>query len=327
MFQTNTPQLSFNSDTDKSSKSSTTAWWGDVAHYATIFNTLLFAGTVAFYMNNDAASKADSSSNSSILDNLLDPAWKNQGFCIAHADEPYFTSHDMCLYVDAAAALVLTGVYLALRNTKGLEHANPLLATGIPGILGHGMGHGALAYAVRAGTMNDADSKKLGIDLLRGQGLTVAAAVLQQLPYLVFWLTLIKASLPNVKIVWVVLVAIVAQFLQLFVPTQFGFTYVQTVLMVAFSLNQLARPKSDKDFSYALYPAAVGFPLSMTGWMESTQCSNFVMDWLYGHVVYDAYIPCSMLLWYLTCYRRACNATSYSTTSTAVDTSGKEKTL
>jgi hypothetical protein len=55
---------------------------------------------------------------------------------------------------------------------------------------------------------------------------------------------------------------------------------------------------SEKDFSYALYPVLVGLPLStFLGWLESTRSPAFVMDsYLYGRdVVYDAFIPCSML--------------------------------
>ena len=54
--------------------------------------------------------------------------------------------------MDVVAAVVLTTVYLMLRKQPGMELANPLLKTGIPGVLGHGIGHGALAYAARAGS-------------------------------------------------------------------------------------------------------------------------------------------------------------------------------
>jgi hypothetical protein len=146
----------------------------------------------------------------------------------------------------------------------------------------------------------------------------------QVVPLTIFWMCLIKASLPNVKTATVAVVVLGAQFFQLFVPNQFGFTYVQTVLMLAFSLNQLNRPTKEKDFSYALYAALVGLPVTMVGWMESTQCSAFVMDYLYGHVVYDAYIPCSMLVWYLTCYHRAVRA-NYETSSSISSTMDQKK--
>lgn len=332
MFRINTKSLSFNSDSDDN-KATVHSWTGDVAHYAILINTLLFAGTVAFYMNdktadtsmNKAGIGTDQSANSTNNILVLDAVWKKQGFCVAHADEPYYTSHDVCLYFDTVAAIVLAVLYFTLRNCNGMDNANPLLANGIPGVFGHGIGHGFLAYAARSGTMTADNAALLGWELLRNtmskQGIT--AAFLSVVPLTFFWLALIKASLPNKSLATVAVTATVAQFLQLVVPGQLGFTYVQTVLMLAFSLNQLARPVQEKDFSYALYPVLVGFPLTVVGWMESTQCSAFVMDWLYGHVVYDAFIPCSMLVWYLSCYSRAVRTNS----SSSMSADKKKKTL
>ena len=88
---------------------------------------------------------------------------------------------------------------------------------------------------------------------------------------------------------------------------KFDFTYVQTVLMTCFSFKELLqRPRAEKEnISYPLFAAIVTLPLSYVGWMETTQCSSFVRDYLYGHVVYDAYIPISILMWYLLCYAHA----------------------
>jgi hypothetical protein len=338
MFRINTKSLSFNSDSDNDANKATTASTiGDVAHYATLLNTLLFAGTVALYMNGGGGDKSADSGSKFVADSVnstnsvlvLDATWKEQGFCIAHADEPFYTSHDVCLYVDTIAAMLLGVLYLTLRNKPGMSNANPLLSSGIPGVFGHGVGHGFLAYGSRSGAMTSENAGLLGYEVMRNMyqtdGLLTAAT--KQLPLTFFWLTLIKASLPNKSLVTVLTVAVVAQFLQLFVPGQLGFTFVQTVLLLAFSLNQLARPVSEKDFSYALYPVLVGFPLTVVGWMESTQCSAFVMDYLYGHVVYDAFIPCSMLVWYLACYSRAVlggNVNGNVNTTTSTD---KKKTL
>jgi hypothetical protein len=326
MFRINTKSLSFNSDTDKDSSRS--AIVGDVAHFAILINTLAFAGTVALYMLGGVDDSNSKSSNSNSTNNILvlDEVWKEQGFCVAHADEPYFTSHDVCLYVDTVAAVVLTVLYFTLRNTNGMQNANPLLASGIPGVFGHGIGHGALAYATRSGAMT-ADAALVGWEIMRNTYLAEGlwAAFTSAVPYTFFWMTLLKASLPNKSTATVAVVAVLAQFLQLFVPGQLGFTYVQTVLMMAFSLNQLARPATEKDFTYALYPVAVGFPLTLVGWMESTQCSAFVMDWFYGHVVYDAFIPSAMFVWYLACYSHAVSANKEtSSTSSSTD---KKKTL
>jgi hypothetical protein len=336
MFRTYTASLSFNSDKDDKASSrmtSTAAVVGDMAHYAILVNTVLFAGTVALYMNVDD-NGVDSSSmmKANVTNhptNILDDVWKEQGFCVAHADEPYFTSHDVCLYADVAAAAILAVVYYMLHRTPGMELANPLLATGIPGIIGHGIGHGALAAGNRSGVVAADDAARTGMEILTKLWQTddnqMKAILTQIVPLTFFWITLIKASLPNVKTVTVAVVVMAAQFFQLLVPNQFGFTYVQTVLMLAFSLNQLNRPVQEKDFSYAMYAAVVGLPVTMVGWMESTQCSAFVMDYLYGHVVYDVYIPCSMLVWYLTCYHRAVRANETSSSTSGMDK--KKKTV
>jgi hypothetical protein len=253
MFRINTKSLSFNSDKDDN-KATITSTIGDVAHYATLVNMLFFAVTVALYMKGDGNSNskfvADSTNTTnSVL--VLDATWKEQGFCVAHADEPFYTSHDVCLYVDTIAAALLTVLYFTLRNKPGMSNANPLLSSGIPGVFGHGVGHGFLAYSLRSGTMTTENAGLLGYEVMRNMyaadGLLTTATT--QLPLTFFWLTLIKASLPNKSLVTVLAVAVLAQFLQLFVPGQLGFTYVQTVLLLAFSLNQIARPAQEKDFA------------------------------------------------------------------------------
>jgi len=109
----------------------------------------------------------------------------------------------------------------------------------------------------------------------------------------------------NLKNSQIVVAAAIVVAAQLFIPNIFGFTFTQTILMLAFSINQLCRNVKEKDFAYAMYPTLVGLPLTMVGWMESTQCTNFVRDMFYGHLVYDAFIPISMLVWYCWCYARA----------------------
>ena len=265
---------------------------GDSAHAVTLVSTLAFTYMAGRYMND---------SN----DTFFDTSWKRDGFCVAHAEVEYWNSHDVCLYLDMVMAALLGLVYLALRDTPGMEAANMFLFANIPGIVGHGIGHGAVGKQMR----------DLGLE-----GLEAAAAatqkgffdadqtsmnIAQQLGlFFVFWAGLLKASMINIQTKYLIPCVMVAMVGNTLVPANFGFTYVQTILVLTFSMNQLMRPASEKDYFYATYPLFVGFPLTLVGWMESTQCSKFVRDYMYGHVVYDAYIPIANLAWYLVCYGR-----------------------
>ncbi len=229
---------------------------------------------------------------------FFDSQWKQEGFCITNRDVPFWNSHDMCLYVDTAMALLASLMFLAWRKDPGMERANVIFQSGVPGILLHGFGHGTLGKAIREGTMNIDEGRKLVIETILEKvdgPLHVAASMI---PLLAFWFFLSKASMPQLPNVYIVVAAILAVLRQLWTSNDFGFTYVQTILMLQFSINQLARPKEEKDFGYLLYPVIVGLPLTMIGWMESTMCSTMVRDFLYGHLAYDAYIPIAMMTWY-----------------------------
>jgi hypothetical protein len=229
----------------------------------------------------------------------FDETWKEEGFCVTNKDVKYWNSHDVCFYYDTAAALVLAVVYIFYSKSQSPQVNKELFAS-IPGILGHGIAHGALGYAMRTDSSSDA-WETIYQRSTNGSSST-SELILGLTALLVFWLSLIKASLPcsyrDVGLITILVMAI-----QTFIPQVFGFTYVQTLLLVFFSVAQISRPEEEKGFSYALYPAIVGFPLALISYLESTQCSTFVKDWLYGHVVYDAYIPASILAWYLECHK------------------------
>jgi len=274
---------------------------GNAAHVLTLISTVSFAWAVATKFHDEPPEA-----------NVFDSSWRENGFCVTNVDVPYWNSHDACLYFDTVAGIVLAVVYWFLSSAPGMELANGQMKMGIPGIVAHGLGHGAVGAAMRTGQGLPDDPYETGFATYRNMESTALLA--SQVTNVVFWLCLLKASMPNVKNGWIVLASAASIAAQLFVPQIFGFTYVQTVLMIAFSVNQLLRDVSEKDFHYALYPAMVGFPLTLIGWMESTQCTSFVKDSLYGHLAYDGYIPLSMLGWYLACYLKASAAAKTSST-------------
>eukprot|EP00978_Attheya_sp_CCMP212_P011261 scaffold27679_cov49-Attheya_sp.AAC.3 len=280
---------------DGATQPSSYAFIGDMTHVIVLLSTIIFAVMVGLQMNSAAIG-------------IFDPIWKEQGFCISNPDKRFFTSHDMCLYFDVLASGVLGLVYWKLQKSPGMEIPNDYMKSGIPGIVGHGIGHGAIAAGIRA--LKDETGEESEMGTLMEQFLkepTPLKIAFSVIPLVLFWLTLLKGTMPNVKKWSTVATIMVPVFIvQMFIPNQFGFTYVQTVLFVAFSGNQLAlKPDKKDNIAYALYPVVVGFPVTLVGWMESTQCTAFVRDFFYGHLIYDAYIPVAMLFWYVFCYLQA----------------------
>jgi hypothetical protein len=271
-----------------SSSSSYFTSLGDSIHAATLVSTLAFTYMAGRFMND---------SN----DTFFDASWKRDGFCVAHGEVEYWNSHDVCLYVDVVMATLLGLVYVALQNTPGMEAANTLLFSNIPGILGHGIGHGVAGKKIRELGLEAASAAQRG----GGYNDQTSMELAQMMGFFfVFWAGLLKSSMNHIQTKYLIPCVLFVMVGNTLVPGNFGFTYVQTILMVAFSMNQLWRPASEKDYFYATYPLFVGFPLTLVGWMESTQCSKFVREYMYGHVVYDAFIPIATLTWYLVCYAR-----------------------
>jgi hypothetical protein len=256
---------------------------GNAVHVASLVSALVFAFCTVHFFQSDV---------------LFDAEWRKQGFCVTHADTPYLTSHDLCLYLDTVLAILFGIVYLFLYKSPGMESANALVKFNIVGLLGHGIGHGLLAQAMRDGKMEPDGAGPMDENTLTDNWVVHEAGLL------IFWLSLLKSSMSELNMVYVFVFAQVAQAVSIsIVPLQLRFTYVQTVLFLAFSVNQLSRPKKSKDFEYALYPALVGLPLTVIGWLESTQCSSPLVQTFQGHVIYEAYIPISAMVFYFVCYR------------------------
>jgi len=282
---------------------------GDAAHVVTLVSALAFA--IAVVRRRE----------------IFDPAWRRDGFCVANLDVPYWTSHDLCLYFDVLAAAILAAVYVAIngwgrkagKSPPGLETANDLIKKHIPGIVAHGIGHGMIGLDIRNRPDRYGPDNEYGMytsyeSLMEhsGEGILSAGTIRELLPAAVFWWFLVKSScgysLDSSKVAAVVAVGMS---IQMFVPRMYAFTYVQTFLMAAFALDQTMRPRAEKDsLAYALYPVVVSVPVTLMGWAESTMCTRFVRDNLYGHLAYDANIPVSMLVWYLACYFHAIHGTT-----------------
>jgi len=225
-----------------------------------------------------------------------------------------------------------------------MERVNEIFGPSILGILAHGIGHGAVAHRMREMGLptlaeeDDLDKTTideninerimeinmmddiLGVGEVSERGRNVFVMVC-------FWVGLMKAALPNLRMAPFAAMVLAAMAGQQFVDRQFAFTYVQTILLVAFSVNQLARKKEEKDFVYATHPMVVGVPVTFIGWIESTQCSAFVKDSFYGHLIYDGFIPVAMLVWYVVCYLQIKESrdNSFESIAKTADRKGKVK--
>jgi len=265
---------------------------GDAGHAVTLLSTLAFAVAVGVY-----AGDLESTF-------LFDRQWKADGFCVSGKEAAFWTSHDLCLYVDLAMAALLGLLYLLLKSTKGLEGANKYIVPNIFGIAVHGIGHGNIARNLRYYENKDSDEDNFSLSLMvRMQEESFSRVVSQEAPLVIFWVGLVWASMPQSKKSLVILVSILAYLGQQLTTAAMVFTYVQTVLILSFSLNQTRLETQEKStYFYAIYPLVVSFPTTLVGWIESTQCSSFVREKFYGHLIYDGYIAVSMVVWYLMCY-------------------------
>jgi hypothetical protein len=303
---------------------------GDIANVTCIASTLIYALAVVV--------ESCSSSSSSL--SLFDEAWKRDGFCVTNGDVPYQNSHDLCLYVDSILVSLFGLAYYAgllpalPKNDSSTMAADveQLFQLNLVATAAHGLAHGGIAAAIRDGTVAAHDQSSIGMEWLHGSSNSFARLSLQELfikllPNLIFWLAFLKVILPNVHNGYVLLGIWPIQLMQVFVPTQLSFVFVQTVILLLFSVKQLLRPKHEKDgcngngsgFAYASLPIITSIPTTLIGWMESTMCSTLVRDAFYGHLLYDVYTMVGMVLWYCACAHHSKQGTPDATLAKKVD--------
>jgi len=265
---------------------------GNRAHLATIANASIYAIAVVAF--NDSS--------------IFDATWKPHGFCVANQDVPFFNSHDLCFYFDTFASIIFGLIYYTIKDVPGMGHANDLVKFNVFGIFAHGLGHGLTSHVMRHGMGVEVDDEMKDMTDAFHDNPTFETFILRSpgwVAFLIFWMGLLRGSMPMVSWKAIAPLSIIAVSLNIFVRDQFAFTYVQTVLLFAFSFNQLCRPGKEKraSFEYALFPMVTALPLIAIGWLESTQCDAFLVG-IGGHLVYDAYIPISLIVFYLICWKK-----------------------
>lgn len=268
---------------------------GNTAHIISFVNISIFA--LALAVANDSSS-------------LFDASWQSNGFCVINKQIPYWNSHDLCLYYDALVSLVLGVVYLIVKNKDGMKKMNEIMFPQIFGILFHGFGHGNIARVIRKEMVmeDEDDASNMEPESMNNEMDLISLIKSNSLMFF-FYFFLLKASANKISS-WKLLsiMALISQSIGSQINRQYAFTYVQTILMVVYHIDQLffSTEKEKNCFEYMIVPIIMGLPVGFIGWMESTQCSSpsGVMEYLGGHFIYDAYIASSTLLVYLICWVR-----------------------
>jgi hypothetical protein len=223
---------------------------------------------------------------------FIDDAWKKDGFCIQNIDIPFWSSFDTCLYVDVIFSIVLFLMYQSWKDIPGMETSSNIVPSFIAGTLGHGIAHAAMAVKLRDGSYgNDDENESPVIQIWQAVVFCV-----------VFWFPLLTATMPKMKKQYVFYIASIVTFLQGGLKKELGFAYVQTIISLAFHTSQLMLSTEEKNRrEYITLPLSALLPI-VTSWNEILFCESYFRS-MGGHVLYDASIIISYIVFYLDCYR------------------------
>jgi hypothetical protein len=180
--------------------------------------------------------------------------------------------------------------------------ADHLVFHAILGAMGHAAGHALIANAIRLQVYPPGHMTPF--DAVRDDPIWIALAKLGP-GYPLFWMPLVQTYMSNTAKGRVALVAFLCMLGSLFLPTRLGFAYTQSVLFAGLSIDQLLLPASEKGFVYTLWPIMTVIPSAVFSWIEATGCTTYpIMVKFGGHVVYDAFMASSYVLFYLICWLR-----------------------
>jgi len=238
---------------------------------------------------------------------VVDEHWKKDGFCIQNIDVPYWSSFDYCLYVDVLFSVVLGAMYFAWRDIPGMESSSASVPALIAATLGHGIAHGAMAVKFRDGSYHQHEDDA---EVAR----PFVPALWQMLVFCaIFWFPLLKAAMPKIENQYVAVLSAFVTYGQGFVKKELGFAYVQTIVNIAFHISQLMLSSDEKNRrEYMMMPMANVLPI-VVAWNEVLFCDSYFRS-AGGHVLYDASIIVSFIVFYLDCYSFSTKSTSKSLT-------------
>lgn len=223
---------------------------------------------------------------------IFDEQWVEDGFCIVNKEIPYWTSHDLCLYLDVVLVLIGWRIYSRLSGSSPeMKAMDDLMKFNLMGHLGHGAAHGFIAYHLYRTPSDRTDEMAAGSRNTLENFLQVDTMLL--IPgiwlFLAFWFGLLRGVIPKGSNRTIALLTVLVSTGQLFVKEVFSFGYVQAVLAIAFTISQVGLPAKEKEFSY-LATSTASVAVSLVPWVEALACQSLASK-LGGHLIYDASIP------------------------------------
>ena len=252
---------------------------GNIVNSAVLGGAIAYAAVVVYYSRPGATG-------------VLDPQWKEDGFCIQNKEVDYLSSFDTCLYVDVIFSAVLGALYFKWKDLPGMEISSKIVPMVILSTLGHGFAHGKMAAEGRS-------------DGWEHEGIREIPPWPHLIAFIaLFWLPLLKASMPRVNTFLVAIAAFLATYLPILaggLKKELNFAWIQTVVSIAFHCSELSLPPGEKNRrEYMTLPLAGLLPV-LVAWNEALFCSAYFKR-VGGHVWYDFSIVASFILQYIDSY-------------------------
>jgi hypothetical protein len=182
-------------------------------------------------------------------------------------------------------------MYLAWKDSPGMEASSAPVPALIVATLGHGIVHGWMAAKLRDGSYHQHEDD--GEDAPTLLQMVIGCAIL--------WFPLLKASMPKMDYQHVAVLSAIVTYGQSFVNKKLGFAYIQTIVNISFHASQLMLSPDEKNRrEYMMMPLSNVLPI-VVAWNEVLFCDPYFRS-AGGHVLYDASIVVSFIVVYLDCY-------------------------
>jgi len=252
---------------------------GDIANILVIINALIYAGVIllsTISYETFLYNERNEYGNKLISSNVL-----VDGFCITNKHSVWWSSHAICFYIDVFFCYLLYRCKVdGIRNKLPATIMEPVNLN-IMAHFGHGIAHFIIGYV---STITIENHKRISISNI--------------VWLILFWYGFVRAIFSKLSWKEHVSISTGISFFHLYVPIRFGFTYVQTILLLLASANDLSLKKEDKDCFYTLKACIVNVPIGIVGWLEAYTCDS-VLIYIGGHVWYDCTIPISIIIYYI----------------------------
>jgi len=160
-------------------------------------------------------------------------------FLYLKCNHSFWAFHDLCLYADVILSAINGALYFILHKKD--VSANELIFYSLFGVVAHGTGHGAIAANLRDENLKQCAEDDISY-LEAMSDKTWCEFILRlfydQWAYLIFWLLLLKTTMPQSSMNEILSLSVVSWLSAQRNKPSFQFTHVQTILLLAFTLNQ-----------------------------------------------------------------------------------------